>query len=76
MCVFTAVISRREVNESAWAAPVVLSRIWPRSHHTVFPEHFATARGQCVRMENFYNNVLITKKKQNKQGVHNMLVAL
>lgn len=52
VCVFTAVISRREVNESAWAAPVVLSRIWPCSHHTVFPGHFATARGQCDRIKN------------------------
>lgn len=41
------VISRREVNESAWAAPLVLSHIWPRSHHIVFPEHCHSSGTAC-----------------------------
>lgn len=41
------VISRREVNESAWAAPPVLSHIWPRSHHIVFPEHCHSSGTAC-----------------------------
>lgn len=74
VCVFTAVISCREVNESAWAASVVLSRIWPRSHHTVFPEHFATGRGHCVRMANFYVVALITKQTDKQGTKKSMLV--
>lgn len=58
---FAPVISRGEVNESAGAAPPVLSHIWPRSHHIVFPEHCRSSGTACDRRK------LLRRRSSQKQ---------